>query len=299
MAVIYISYRAPDRPIADRLSRMLSERGHIVRYDKELYTGSEWRSQLMTALKESDGVLLIWSKETESSQYVPSEVGAARALPKMGLFPVMIGDVDRPLFISDVMVDRLETQSDEAFAALADRLDDSFEKHFELVDRRQHGNPRIFISHRHKDEKIVRALAICLRTRFKLQRSDIRCTSVRPYRLPVGEQTGERLREEISTAEVILGILTPDTQESSYVLFELGSAWGQKRWTCPLLARSADQSHIPHPIRDLSPLSLEKPGECWQLMDDLLGFTSLEKTEADQSELNDLVNALVDAARES
>lgn len=62
----------------------------------------------------------------------------------------------------------------------------------------------------------------CIRTYFAVDRKDIRCTSVRPYRLPVGENTADRLRDEITEAEVVLGILTTDTLESSYVAFELG-----------------------------------------------------------------------------
>lgn len=128
----------------------------------------------------------------------------------------------------------------------------------------------------------------CIRTYFTVDRQDVRCTSVRPYRLPVGENTADRLRDEITEAEVVLGILTTDTLESSYVAFELGSAWGQRVWTCPLLARGADQSHIPDPIRGLSPLFLSNGTECFQLLNDMEGFTSLVKRkELDTGELAD------------
>jgi uncharacterized DUF497 family protein len=133
---------------------------------------------------------------------------------------------------------------------------------------------------------------------LEIDKRDIRCTSVRPYRLPVGENTAERLRDEIADAEVVLGILTPDTHESSYVLFELGSAWGQNVWTSPLLARGADQSHIPDPIRDLSPLSLQDAGECRQLLDDMAGFTSLTRIDTEGSEIYDKIQALIKASAE-
>ena len=89
----------------------------------------------------------------------------------------------------------------------------------------------------------------CIRTYFAVDRKDIRCTSVRPYRLPVGENTADRLRDEITEAEVVLGILTTDTLESSYVAFELGSAWGQRVWTLSVFgswSRSESYSR-PHP----------------------------------------------------
>lgn len=39
--------------------------------------------------------------------------------------------------------------------------------------------------------------------------------------LPLGEQTSERLRLDLQAAEVVLGVLGPDTSESAYVLTEL------------------------------------------------------------------------------
>jgi hypothetical protein len=287
-----------DKGIVEALKPLLEEKGHTVRYDRELYIGSAWRDQLMAALMDSDAVVLIWSDNTKRSQFVPAEAGAVRATPRIGLFPILIGDVSIPPFIQDVMVERLLNVEPESLNNLADKLDESIKKHFEHVNRRQRGRPRLFISHRHKDENIARALVDCIKSYFRIDKQDIRCTSVRPYRLPVGENTGDRLREEIAHAEVVLGILTPDTRESSYVLFELGSAWGQRVWTCPLLARGAAQSHIPDPIRGLSQLSLQDPGECRQLLDDMVGFTSLERIETEGSEIFEKIQALTIASAE-
>ena len=296
LATFYISYKVEDNEIVEALKPLLEEKGHTVRYDQELYIGSAWRDQLMAALIDSDGVVLIWSENTEKSQFVPAEAGAVRAMPRIGLFPVLVGDVSIPPFIQDVMVERLPNTEPEVLSNLADKLDESIKKHLEHVNRRQKDRPKLFISHRHKDENIARALVDCIKSYFRIDTQDIRCTSVRPYRLPVGENTAERLRDEIADAEVVLGILTPDTHESSYVLFELGSAWGQHVWTCPLLARGANQSHIPDPIRDLSPLSLQDAGECRQLLDDMAGFTSLERIDTEGGEIYDKIQALTTAS---
>lgn len=103
----------------------------------------------------------------------------------------------------------------------------------------------------------------------------------------------------ISYAECVLGILTTDTLASSYVAFELGSAWGQRVWTCPLLARGANRANIPDPIRDLSPLFLSNSGDCFQLLNDLEVFTSLIKREGvDSSELSDKFNKLVEVSKQ-
>lgn len=296
---IYISYQNRDGPIATALAERLRALGHVVRFDKELYTGAVWRDHLMEALLASDCVVVLWSKNTLDSQFVPAEVGSVRATPRMGLLPVVIGNVEIPSFLQDLMAERIEVpQSEEDYAFLAKNLHEAVQKHIEHRQRRKQGKPKIFISHRHKDEAIVRALIDCIATCFHVRPEDIRCTSVWPYRLPVGENTAERLRQEITDAEVVLGILGTDTLQSSYVAFELGSAWGQRVWTCPLLTRGADQGHIPHPIRDLSPLFLTHPAECRQLLMDMRSISSLKRRgTVDEAILDQKIAALVEAAR--
>jgi len=204
---------------------------------------------------------------------------------------------DDKLIPENVLYRAKEAMSDGC-SAVEDSWFISIQKYIEHRNLHKQGRPKIFISHRHKDENIVRALVDCIKLYFQIDRQDIRCTSVRPYRLPVGENTSDRLRDEISDAEVVLGILTTDTLASSYVAFELGSAWGQRVWTCPLLARGADHTHIPDPIRGLSALYLSNPGDCFQLLNDLEGFTSLiKRKELDDGELSDKINKLVEAAK--
>jgi hypothetical protein len=63
------------------------------------------------------------------------------------------------------------------------------------------------------------------------------------------------------------------------------------------LAGGANQGHIPDPIRGLSPLFLSKNGDCFQLLNDMEGFTSLMKRrDLNPGLLSDKVGKLVEAA---
>lgn len=297
MAIVYVSYKSEDKYIVNALVPLLEAKGHSIRFDQELPIGAAWRDQLMGALLSSDVVLVLWTEHTHRSQFVPAEIGMVRATRKLGLLPVIVGDVPIPPFIQDLIVEHIPDTTPETLKALSEKLDASIKKHIQYRSLRKAGRPKVFISHRHKDEEIVRSLVECIRAYFQIERQDIRCTSVRPYRLPVGENTSDRLRDEITDAEVVLGILTTDTLQSSYVAFELGSAWGQRVWTCPLLACGANEGHIPDPIRGLSALYLSKEGDCFQLLNDMEGFTSLVKRkDMDNGELSDKVRKLVEAA---
>lgn len=165
------------------------------------------------------------------------------------------------------------------------------------VEDRSKSAPKLFISHRHKDEAIAAALVDVIRSAFFIDKTDIRCSSVRPYRLPVGERTPDRLRDELGRAEAVIGIVTPDTKESSYVLFELGGAWAQRILTCPVFARGGSTADLPDPIRDLNPLSLADARDCQQLLDNLEDATSLKRQTGVGSDIADRIQKLVQAAK--
>lgn len=165
------------------------------------------------------------------------------------------------------------------------------------IEDTDRGSPKLFISHRHKDEEIVSALVDVLRSAFHIDQADIRCTSVHPYRLPVGERTPDRLKRELKGAQAVIGILTPDTRESSYVLFELGGAWAQNILTCPMLARGASIADIPDPIRDINPLSLEDERHCQQFIDNLEDATTLKRQTRVGGDVAERIRKLVEGAK--
>ena len=161
-------------------------------------------------------------------------------------------------------------------------------------ERQRESYPQIFISHRHKDEDVARGLVSLLETAFHIEKEDIRCTSVAPYKLQAGARAPDRLKTEISHARVVLGILTPDTQESSYVSFELGAAWahGHVR-SLPLLAKGATLADVPAPIGDLHPLQLADKKDCEQLLDELPDVTTLQRREGLDHQIEERIGDLV------
>ncbi len=85
---------------------------------------------------------------------------------------------------------------------------------------------RLFISHSSRDSALVELLVAFLRAGLNLPASQIRCTSIDGYRLPVGVNTDEQLRREVHAADVFVGIISSESLKSLYVAFELGARWG-------------------------------------------------------------------------
>jgi TIR domain len=295
MATIFLSYKSEEKKLAEELQACLTGKGHQMRFDlTELLVGDDWRKGLAEALYTSDGMVVLLTKKALRSQFVISEIGAARAV-KMArpffLLPVLVeSDLKIPRFIQDI---QCISKGDRTVEEVSNDIDEAIGKHFLRLRGR---TPSIFISHRHKDKKLVAALVNVLNAAFHVEKHDIRCTSVHPYRLPAGERTPDRLQAEIARAKTVLGILTPDTKDSSYVLFELGASWGQKVLTFPLLARGAQQEHIPPPISDRHPIDLTQADDCFQLLEDLEDVTGFSRRQDADGKVAEAVRLLVEAA---
>ena len=302
MATLFLSYKLEDRDLASMLQKELESLGHTIRIDSNaVVVGSEWRDSLMRALMDSDAVVPLITERALQSPFVISEIGAARAFgqtqKKMALLPVIIGDMPIPPFIQDLYIIRIHEDPPKSLSLPASDIDKAVKAHLAQLEDRGRRGPKLFISHRHKDQEVVSALVDVIRSAFRIDKSDIRCTSVRPYRLPVGERTPDRLKQELRSAEAVIGIVTPDTKESSYVLFELGGAWAQNIRTCPMLARGATMANLPDPIRDINPLSLEDDGDCQQFLDDIEDATTLQRQTGVGGDVADRIRKLVEAAK--
>lgn len=73
MGQIFLSYAREDRPIAERLARVLEDAGHEVWWDRRLDGGEEFSTEIEAALAQSNAVLVAWSKTSIKSRWVRDE----------------------------------------------------------------------------------------------------------------------------------------------------------------------------------------------------------------------------------
>jgi TIR domain len=297
MAAIYLSYKLEDRQLAQDLAGELESLGHRAIYDAvALSPGTDWRLVLMNELSNCDVVVILLTKRALTSPFVLGELGAARALGHAFgatlILPVLLDDDPVPPVVSDLFVIRMRDDRHGVVEA-AKQIVQAWDDH---TARARGSYPRLFISHRHSDVGVAQALVKVIETAFEVRPADLRCTSVHPYKLRVGDRTTDRLKAEIRRAEAVLGILTPDTKASSYVLFELGASWGRGGVTFPLLARGATVADVPAPIGDLHTLSLGDASECHQLIDDLADVVTLRRTAQPMSVIGQCISELTAAA---
>ncbi len=113
---------------------------------------------------------------------------------------------------------------------------------------------KVFISHCLADDDLASALADCLTGATTLKHEDIRCSSALAYRLPAGRDYATTLREDIGEDSVVIGLVTRHTMANSWVLFDIGAAWGARKKLIPMVTDEIDGKLLPAPLsgRDIA-----------------------------------------------
>jgi hypothetical protein len=127
---------------------------------------------------------------------------------------------------------------------------------------------KIFVSHSSRDASLAEAVVDLVQSALNLPANEIRCSSVDGHRLPVGVNTESKLREEVNAATVVIGLVTPSSLVSAFVMFELGARWGSGLFLAPLLAGVQPQE-LMGPLSLLNALSAESDAQLHQLLGDV------------------------------
>ena len=136
---------------------------------------------------------------------------------------------------------------------------------------------KVFISHATADEPLAAALVDLFQSALALPPEAIRCTSVTGYGLPGGTSVDERLRREVGDANAFIGIISYQSLQSPYVLFELGARWGATRHLIPVLAPGIRPDVLIGPLSGLHALKTDRDG-LTQLVEDLGSELNLDQT---------------------
>ena len=118
---------------------------------------------------------------------------------------------------------------------------------------------KIFISHSHQNSEAAKAFVDMLLSNLSLEDSDIRCTSVPGHQLRFGKTIAELLKGDINLSPVIIALITKQSVQSSWVLFELGAAWGLERDIYPILGPQLQTAELPGPLGSLPCIQIDSP----------------------------------------
>lgn len=273
MAHVFISCNHRNYGIGRRLERALEGRGHVMTVRVDARPAGRWEEQLLRGVHTADAFICLLTPEGLSSSWVVGQTGMAISCEytKRTLVLPVCPPSNVPNFVAAFHCFWLTGTGPKAIEELASELDEA------IVAHQARRPPRIFISHRHKDHKVALKLIELLKSAFHITARDIRCTSVPGYKLAVGSQSADSLQTDLIGAEIVMGLIGPDTTESDYVLFELGASWGLRKPTFPLRLAGATFKHVPEVLREKSSLLLEDVTQCLQLVEDVGRVSTLNR----------------------
>lgn len=275
---IFVSFHSKDWAFFEQLSDGLRQSGHMAYFiDLKGRLGARKifdLGALDEELRNTDIVIVILSKRYIEDAWLADEIRALMAMENN----------QRPNFLVPVLIDDIRDEEIPNYLRNKPRFDfrkSAFEEVYAelgalLSNQKSHLGLLIFISHSHENTDIAQALINLVLLAFNITRAQIRCTSVDGFRLHVGANV-DRLKIEIYEARVFIGLITPESIRSVYVLFELGARWGARRQIMPVLAGGADADLLGGPLGNINSLSCSEPDQVRQLIEDIAETLKLEK----------------------
>ena len=100
---VFVSYSTNDFPIVERVRRLLSSpevEVFIAEYSVE--PSQPLSQEMINGIRACDLFILLWSRNSKSSEWVPQEIGIARGVDKT-ILPIVLEDgLSLPAFIRDI-----------------------------------------------------------------------------------------------------------------------------------------------------------------------------------------------------
>lgn len=120
MAQVFLSYAREDRKRAQSVAAALENAGHSVWWDRHLAGGSEYSTEIATALERADAVVVLWSKAAVASPWVRDE--AAKGRDRGRLVPATVDGTEPPLGFGQFHTIDLKRRSPSALRELCDAV---------------------------------------------------------------------------------------------------------------------------------------------------------------------------------
>lgn len=95
MAAVFLSYVREDAEKARALASLLEREGHSVWWDRRIKGGAQYSTEIETALKAADKIVVLWSAKSITSAWVRDEAAAGRDTGR--LVPVTTDGTEPPL----------------------------------------------------------------------------------------------------------------------------------------------------------------------------------------------------------
>lgn len=129
----------------------------------------------------------------------------------------------------------------------------------------------IFISHSTKDRELVEHIVELLQLGMGMEHHKIFCTSL-DGTLPTGEDFIKIIRDNVKDRGMVLAVITPEYLKSQFCMMELGAAWVEAEYLCPILAQGTEHQDLEaSPLANIQMRKADQERDWDVIYDELLG----------------------------
>ena len=97
---VFLSYSTRDLPLVRQVKIQLEKTGtKVFLAEYTVQPGSDLGPSIIKAIKECDLFILFWSEYAKTSEWVPQEIGVAKASEKPVIPVLLYGNIDLPGFL--------------------------------------------------------------------------------------------------------------------------------------------------------------------------------------------------------
>ena len=129
----------------------------------------------------------------------------------------------------------------------------------------------IFISHSTKNKELVERLVEFLRSGMGIENSKIFCTSINGT-LPTGKDFVQIIKQEVKEREMVIALITPEYLESQFCMMELGAAWIEAEYLCPILAGGVEYRDLSEsPLQGIQMRKIDKEEDLCAVYNEKIG----------------------------
>lgn len=129
----------------------------------------------------------------------------------------------------------------------------------------------LFISHSTKNKELVMHLLELLQTGMRIGNDRIYCTSL-SNTLPTGQDFIEQIKTHIQTSTMVIALITPEYLRSHFCMMELGAAWIQSAYLCPILAGNLTEKALDGtPLKSIQVRNLANEDDLYAIYDEMVG----------------------------
>lgn len=128
----------------------------------------------------------------------------------------------------------------------------------------------IFISHSTKNKELVERIVALLQLGMGVESSKIFCTSLNGT-LPTGKNFVEIIKENVRKQEMVMAVITPEYLKSQFCMMELGAAWIEAEYLCPILADGVDFKDLENsPLSGIQMKKIDEKDDWYVIYDELI-----------------------------